>query len=174
MKAFLFVLSSVFSGVMVVSSYHPVHSVLWLVLAFLSAAGLFLLYDLSFLALVLVIVYVGAIATLFLFVVMMLELSRSSAEGEAFANYLPVVLLVCVIFISGLFGFEGRFGVPLRSQSSNLIVFSQLLYTESYYFFLLASFVLLAAMVGALILAGELPIVKRAQDILAQVSRHRQ
>ena len=113
MKAFFFVLFSVFSGVMVVSSYHPVHSVLWLVLTFLGAAGLFLLYDFSFLALILVIVYVGAIATLFLFVVMMLELSSSSAGGEGFVQYLPVVILVGVVFVSGLFSLEGRFEGPL-------------------------------------------------------------
>lgn len=173
MKAFLFVLFSIFSGVMVVSSYHPVHSVLWLVLAFLGAAGLFLLYDLSFLALILIIVYVGAIATLFLFVVMMLELSYCPPGGEEFTHYFPVVLLVGFAFISGLFSLGGRFGEPLWPRSSNLVVLGQLLYTEFFYLFLLASFVLLAAMVGVIVLVGEFVLSHRTQNIFSQVSRFR-
>ena len=173
MKAFVLVLFSIFSGVMVVSSYHPVHSVLWLVFAFLGAAGLFLLYDFGFLALILVIVYVGAIATLFLFVVMMLELSNCSAGGEGVGHYLPVVILVGAAFTSGLLGFKGRFDGPLWLRSSNLEVFGQLVYTEFFYLFLLASFVLLAAMVGAIVLVGELGSSNRAQGLFSQISRLR-
>ena len=173
MKAFVFVLFSIFSGVMVISSYHPVHSVLWLVFAFLGAAGLFMLYDFGFLALILVVVYVGAIATLFLFVVMMLELSNCSVGGEGVGHYLPVVFLVGLVFISGLFSLTGRFDGPLWPRSSNIEVFGQLLYTEFFYLLLLASFVLLAAMVGAIILVGELAPSNKAQGLFSQVSRFR-
>ena len=173
MKAFVFVLLSMLSGVMVVSSYHAVQSVLWLVLAFLGAAGLFLLYDFGFIALILIIVYVGAIATLFLFVVMMLDLSSGSGSGigDRAAHYLPAAFLVSVVFISGLFGFKGRFDGPLRPRLSNLEVFGELLYTEFFYLFLLASFVLLAAMVGVIILVGEFVPTNKAQGLFYQVSR---
>lgn len=173
MKAFFFVLFSVFSGAMVVSSYHPVHSVLWLVFAFLGAAGLFLLYDFGFLALILVVVYVGAIATLFLFVVMMLELSNCSGGDEGIIHYLPVVLLVGFVFVSGLLGLRGRFEGPLWLRSPNLEVFGQLLYTEFFYLFLLASFVLLAAMLGAIVVVGGFAAPNRVQGLFSQVSRLR-
>lgn len=173
MKAFVLVLFSTLSGIMVISSYNPVHSVLWLVFTFLGAAGLFLLYDFGFLALILVIVYVGAIATLFLFVVMMLDLSSSPLGGEELAHYLPVVLLVGVTFISGLFGLKGRFEGPLWARCSNLEVFGHLVYSDFFYLFLLASFVLLASMVGAIVLAGEFMPLSKAQGLFSQVSRLR-
>lgn len=171
MKAFTFVLFSIFSGVMVVSSYHPVHSVLWLVFAFLGAAGLFLLYDFGFLALILIIVYVGAIATLFLFVVMMLDLSSRSTGDEGVAHYLPATLLVGIVFLSNLFSLRGRFEGSLWPRFSNLEVLGQLMYTEFYYLLLLASFVLLAAMVGAIVLVGEFVSLSKTQGIFSQVSR---
>lgn len=157
---------------MVVSSYHTVHSVLWLVFAFLGAAGLFLLYDFGFLALIVIIVYVGAIATLFLFVVMMLELSHCSG-GEEISHYLPVVILVGAVFTSAFLSLRGRFDGPLWPRTSNLEVFGQLLYTEFFYLFLLASFVLLAAMVGAIVLVGALAPSNRAQGLFSQFSRLR-
>ena len=173
MKVFVFVLLSVLSGVMVVSSYHPVQSVLWLVLAFIGAAGMFLLYDFGFLALMLVIVYVGAIATLFLFVVMMLDLSSSPPMVGEVAHYFPAGLLVSAVFISGLFGLQGRFVGPLWLRLFNLEVLGELLYTEFFCLFLLASFVLLAAMVGAIVLVGEFVSWGRVQGLFCQVSRLR-
>lgn len=173
MKAFILVLFSIISGVMVVSSYHPVHSVLWLVFAFLGAAGLFLLYDLGFLALIIVIVYVGAIATLFLFVVMMLELSSRHGGGEGVSHFIPAVVLVGAAFISGLFSLKGRFYSLIWARSSNLEVFGLVLYSDYWYLLLLASFVLLAAMVGVIVLAGEFSLPTKAQGVLSQVSRGR-
>lgn len=113
MKDYIFILVSVASGVMVISSYQPVHSVLWLVLSFLSVAGLFLLHDLDFLGLILVIVYVGALATLFLFVVMMLELSRSPILRETSFNFIPLVVLVSLVFLTEFLTFRGHLQTPL-------------------------------------------------------------
>lgn len=148
----LFVFLSLFSGLMVISAPSPVQSLLWLVLAFLSAAGWFFLLELPFLGLLVVVVYVGALATLFLFVVMMLHLSVSGSQEDA-THFLPAGLVVASSF-SACFVNLRSLGSPGLPKSSNLEVFGSLLYTDYFLLLLLASFVLLVAMVGAVLLAG--------------------
>jgi NADH-quinone oxidoreductase subunit J len=98
---YLFAISVCVSGFMVVLARNPVHSVLWLILAFLSAAGLFVLQGAEFVAMLLVIVYVGAVAVLFLFVVMMLDVDFAELKGE-FARYLPLAGLIAVVLLAQL------------------------------------------------------------------------
>lgn len=171
MKDYIFILVSVASGVMVISSYQPVHSVLWLVLSFLSVAGLFLLHDLDFLGLILVIVYVGALATLFLFVVMMLELSRSPILRETSFNFIPLVVLVSLVFLTEFLTFRGHLQTPLWVSSSNLSVYGVLLYVDIQFLFLLLALLLLAAMVGALLVVGSFPSGTKLQSMYSQIRR---
>ena len=171
------------SAVMVIWAKNPVHSVLFLILCFFNAAGLFVLAGAEFLAMLLIIVYVGAVAVLFLFVVMMLDVDFAELKA-GFMKNAPAGLLVGVILATELVGFIGswalrpgmvaRIAAPVPGQDSaitNTEALGLVLYTQYVYFFEAAGIILLIAMIGAIVLTlRHKPGVKR-QDIGAQVAR---
>jgi NADH-quinone oxidoreductase subunit J len=159
--AFAFV--AMVSGGAVVLSRNPVYSVLWLILAFFNAAGLFLLIGAEFIAMILVIVYVGAVAVLFLFVVMMLDINLTKIR-EGFLQYAPIGLLIGIvlfgeiIFALGVFGGGSptiialnKAGVQMASVENTRAI-GRVLYTQYFYLFQAAGAVLLVAMIGAIVL----------------------
>ena len=170
---------SIAAALGVISAKNPVHSVLFLILAFFSAAGLFVLLGAEFLAMLLVVVYVGAVAVLFLFVVMMLDVDFAQFR-EGFARYLPAggvvgaVLLVEMIMVSAAVATRGAAAgnVPLRpTDVTNAEAIGRVLYTDYVYFFQAAGIMLLIAMIGAIVLTlHHRPNVRR-QDIGRQVGR---
>jgi len=178
---YLFASVLVASAFMVIASRNPVHSVLFLILCFVNAAGLFILLGAEFLALILVVVYVGAVAVLFLFVVMMLDVDFVELR-QGFLQYLPVGVLVGMVFLAELVLVVGSWAtastvVPAAAPVAGAAVISntralgQILYTEYVYFFEAAGMVLLVAMIGAIVLTlRHKPNVKR-QNIPAQVAR---
>jgi NADH-quinone oxidoreductase subunit J len=168
---YLFAFVAVASGVMVVTSRNPVHSVLFLILAFFNAAGLFVLMGAEFLAMILVVVYVGAVAVLFLFVVMMLDINFVELR-QGFARYLPVggliglVLLAELILIVGVWSFAPDVAVvaasPIPLGVTNTEAIGQVIYTHYVLAFQTAGIVLLVAMIGAIVLTlRHRPDVKR-------------
>jgi NADH-quinone oxidoreductase subunit J len=170
------------SGLMVVAAKNPVHSVLFLILAFVNAAGLFVLLGAEFLAMILVVVYVGAVAVLFLFVVMMLDVDFVELR-QGFLDYLPVGALVGLVVLGELLlvlaswafapeaGAAAAAPIPPLASETNTQAIGELLYTRYIYFFQAAGMVLLVAMVGAIVLTlRHKPNVKR-QSIAAQVGR---
>ena len=172
------------SSIMVISARNPVHSVLFLILAFFNAAGLLILMEMEFLSLIFIVVYVGAIAVLFLFVVMMLNVKISEVEDEVL-QYLPVGGTIGLIFLFLIFFIiEGDF-VSFNGQAnsiyldwfqqvdvvSNIETLGQVLYTEYFVYFLLAGVILLVAMVGAIVLTMSTRTSLRRQLIFQQVSR---
>ena len=167
------------SALAVVTARNPVHSVLFLILSFFSAAGLFVLLGAEFLAMLLVVVYVGAVAVLFLFVVMMLDVDFGSLR-TGFARYLPIggvlaiVLLIEMMLVSGAVAEKGAASVPrapMPAGLSNIETIGQVLYTDYIYFFEAAGMVLLTAMIGAIVLTlRHKPGVKR-QVIADQTAR---
>ena len=173
------------AGLMVVVSRNPVFSVLFLILAFFNAAGLFVLIGAEFIAMLLVVVYVGAVAVLFLFVVMMLDVDFVELR-QGFLQYLPVGALVGVILMvellmglgawiiaPGVLGY-GAEPMPALSDVSNIQAIGSVLYTKYIYFFQVAGLVLLVAMIGAIVLTlRHKPNVKR-QSIPDQVARNRE
>jgi len=179
---YLFALVTVLSGLFVVISRNPVHSVLWLILAFLSSAGLFVLLGAEFVALLLVIVYVGAVAVLFLFVVMMLDVDFAELRG-GLAQYLPMGLLIGVVLLIELglvFGHwtyadgaqAARAAVtPAIESTQNTVALGDLIYTQYIYLFQAAGLILLVAMIGAIVLTmRHRPDVKR-QNVMEQMHR---
>jgi NADH-quinone oxidoreductase subunit J len=171
------------SGFCVVSARNPVHSVLWLILAFFSAAGLFVLLGAEFLAMLLVVVYVGAVAVLFLFVVMMLDVDFAALR-QGFARYMPIGLLISaflaaeMVLVATTVATKGAAKdavIPLASGAgadvSNAEAIGRVLYTDYIYFFQASGLVLLVAMIGAIVLTlRHKPGVKR-QIIMDQVLR---
>ncbi|MFN9847953.1 MAG: NADH-quinone oxidoreductase subunit J [Alphaproteobacteria bacterium] len=171
------------AGFCVVSARNPVHSVLWLILAFFSAAGLFVLLGAEFLAMLLVVVYVGAVAVLFLFVVMMLDVDFTALR-QGFARYMPLGLVIGaflaaeMILVSTAVATRGAAkdnDTPMASGAgvdiSNVEAIGRVLYTDYIYFFQAAGLVLLVAMIGAIVLTlRHKPGVKR-QIIMDQVLR---
>jgi NADH-quinone oxidoreductase subunit J len=179
---YLFAGVAVAAGVMVVTARNPVHSVLFLILAFFNAAGLFVLLGAEFLAMILVVVYVGAVAVLFLFVVMMLDINiRRIRQG--FISYLPVgalvgfILLVELLLVAGGWTFSvelaERAGAPTPSplQVHNTQALGDILYTDYAYLFQIAGLVLLVAMIGAIVLTHRSREGVRRQRIARQVAR---
>ena len=170
---------SIASALCVVTSRNPVHSVLFLILSFFSAAGLFVLLGAEFLAMLLVVVYVGAVAVLFLFVVMMLDVDFGSLRS-GFARYLPIggvvalFLLLEMILVSGAVASRGAVSTAhanMPAGISNTEMIGRVLYTDYIYFFQAAGLVLLVAMIGAIVLTlRHKPSVKR-QVIADQVAR---
>ena len=177
---YLFALSVIVAGFMVVISRNPVHSVLWLILAFLSAAGLFVLQGAEFVAMLLIIVYVGAVAVLFLFVVMMLDIDFAALKGEM-ARYLPLGLLIGVVLIALLgiaFGAwqsspdaEAARAVPIVENTLNTHALGTILYDRYFLPFQLAGLVLLVAMIGAILLTLRHRVDIKRQDVLQQMWR---
>ncbi len=179
---YIFAIVLVASGVMVISVRNPVHAVLFLILAFFNAAGLFILLGAEFIAMILVIVYVGAVAVLFLFVVMMLDVDFAELRA-GFARYLPIggliggVLLAQLLLVMSAWTFapEGALQIteriPPADSVTNAEAIGRVLYTRYAYFFELAGLVLLVAMVGAIVLTLRHREGVKRQSIAAQVSR---
>jgi NADH-quinone oxidoreductase subunit J len=176
---YLFSAIAVASAVMVISSRNPVHSVLFLILCFFNAAGLFILLGAEFLAMILVVVYVGAVAVLFLFVVMMLDVDFVELR-QGMLGYLPIggtiglILLVELALVLGTWSFatEGRrSAAPYNPDVSNTEALGRLLYTEYVYYFQAAGLVLLVAMIGAIVLTLRHKAGVKRQNISEQVAR---
>jgi NADH-quinone oxidoreductase subunit J len=179
---YLFATITIASGFMVIASRNPVQSVLFLILAFVNAAGLFLLMGAEFLAMILVIVYVGAVAVLFLFVVMMLDVDFAALR-QGFLQYLPIggliglILLLELILVVGTYtidpGLVRSPAVPIPSADvmTNTEAIGQVLYTRYFYFFQAAGLILLVAMIGAIVLTLRERVGVRRQDISKQNAR---
>ncbi|MFN3348530.1 NADH-quinone oxidoreductase subunit J [Pseudorhodoplanes sp.] len=177
---YLFAATCVASALMVIASRNPVHSVLFLILAFVNAAGLFLLLGAEFLAMILVVVYVGAVAVLFLFVVMMLDVDFAELR-EGFLQYLPVggligiVLLVEILLVVGAWAIGGAaprvVSAPIPASVTNTEAIGLVLYTKYIYFFQAAGLVLLVAMIGAIVLTLRHKEGVKRQNISDQVAR---
>ncbi|MFZ1663453.1 MAG: NADH-quinone oxidoreductase subunit J [Paracoccaceae bacterium] len=177
---YLFAITAVTAGLMVVVAKNPVHSVLWLILTFLSSAGLFVLLGAEFVAMLLIIVYVGAVAVLFLFVVMMLDVDFAELKGEM-AKYMPLGLLICVVVVMQLgiaFGSwttaetaEAARGAVTPDNVQNTAALGQLLYDKYILLFQLAGLILLVAMIGAIVLTLRHRKDVKRQNVLQQMWR---
>ena len=179
---YLFSAVTVFAAVMVISSKNPVHSVLFLILAFFNSAGLFVLLGAEFLAMILVVVYVGAVAVLFMFVVMMLDINIAELK-HGFLQYLPLGGVVGLILLLELILSLGGFIISSQSQSSiaaprpnvnevtNTEAIGNLIYTNYIYFFQAAGLILLVAMIGAIVLTHRSRENVRKQNISDQINR---
>jgi NADH-quinone oxidoreductase subunit J len=181
---YLFAAVAVASGVMVVSARNPVHSVLFLILAFFNAAGLFLLMGAEFLAMILVVVYVGAVAVLFLFVVMMLDIDFVQLRTGAI-KYLPIGALIGLILLAELVLVFGSWAIapnvaalaaaptPTGVAMTNTRALGDLLYTRYIFAFQAAGMILLVAMIGAIVLTLRQRADTRRQSIAEQLARQR-
>jgi NADH-quinone oxidoreductase subunit J len=177
---YVFATLAVFSAAMVIVAKNPVHAVLFLILTFFNAAGLFILLGAEFLAMLLVIVYVGAVAVLFLFVVMMLDVDfaelragfiKNAPLGALIGGILLIELIMVVGFQVMKPGFAATPSVPIVPGTSNTAALGRVLYTKYVYLFQGAGLILLVAMIGAIVLTlRHKPGVKR-QSIAAQVAR---
>jgi NADH-quinone oxidoreductase subunit J len=177
---YVFTLILLASAVMVVSSRNPVHSVLFLILAFFNAAALFLIAGAEFLAMILVIVYVGAVAVLFLFVVMMLDVNFAELKGGV-QRYLPVgiavgtVLFIELLMVLGGWTFAPQAGALKFSATpaniSNTAALGRLIYTDYVFLFQAAGLILLVAMIGAIVLTLREQKTSRHQNIRRQTER---
>jgi NADH-quinone oxidoreductase subunit J len=178
---YLFAAVCVASGVMVISARNPVHSVLFLILAFFNAAGLFVLMGAEFLAMILVVVYVGAVAVLFLFVVMMLdidfvELRRGALQHLPVAGIVGLILLVELVFlaVSTKLVSTGEAPPPAAAEISNTLTIGRVLYTDYIFLFQGAGLILLVAMIGAIVLTHRTRAGVRRQVIANQIGRRRE
>ncbi len=177
---YLFATIVVASGVMTIASRNPVHSVLWLILAFFNSAGLMLLVGAEFIAMLLVIVYVGAVAVLFLFVVMMLDVDFAELRA-GFARYLPfgtllaLVLLTEIVFAVAAWNAGGvaaaAKAAPVNQNVPNIEALGTVLYTRYLYIFEGAGLVLLVAMIGAIVLTHRTRRDVRPQNVSLQNQR---
>jgi NADH-quinone oxidoreductase subunit J len=179
---YLFAFIAIASAVMVISARNPVHSVLFLILAFFNSAGLFILLGAEFLAMILVVVYVGAVAVLFMFVVMMLDINFVELR-QGFLQYLPIGALIGLILLVELLAvLTGWTLAPGASTSivapqpsfehvTNTHALGQIIYTQYIYLFQAAGVVLLVAMIGAIVLTHRSRENVRRQRIDDQVSR---
>jgi NADH-quinone oxidoreductase subunit J len=179
---YLFSLLAVASAVMVITARNPVHSVLFLILCFFNAAGLFILMGAEFLAMILVVVYVGAVAVLFLFVVMMLDVDFAKMR-EGLASYLPiggVIGLILLVELALVFGTWNISPEALKSAAapavagakSNTAAIGEVLYTQYVYYFQAAGMILLVAMIGAIVLTLQHKTGVKRQNISDQVARN--
>jgi NADH-quinone oxidoreductase subunit J len=179
---YAFATVTVAAALMVTLSRNPVHSVLWLILAFLSSAGLFVLLGAEFVAMLLIIVYVGAVAVLFLFVVMMLDIDFAELKGEM-AKYMPLGLLVAVVIImqlalgvgawvqaDGAMGLRGAVA-PDAAQVENTRALGLLIYDKYLLLFQLSGLILLVAMIGAIVLTLRHRKDIKRQNVLHQMWR---
>ena len=177
---YLFAAVSVASAVMVITARNPVHSVLFLILTFFNAAGLFILLNAEYLAMLLVVVYVGAVAVLFLFVVMMLDVDFVELR-QGMLNYLPVGATIGFIVFFELVLVYGTWTAspdalhavasPAAAGLSNTEALGQILYTQYIYFFQVAGLILLVAMIGAIVLTLRHKEGVKRQNIAAQNAR---
>jgi NADH-quinone oxidoreductase subunit J len=177
---YLFAGVCVASAVMVIVSRNPVHSVLYLILAFVNASGLFVLMGAEFLAMILIVVYVGAVAVLFLFVIMMLDVDFSELR-EGFLEYMPIGLVIGGVFLFELLLTVGFWVInpatskaitaAIPSNVSNTEALGLVLYTKYIHYFQLAGMVLLVAMIGAIVLTLRHKANVKRQDINVQNAR---
>jgi len=179
---YLFAISAIVGGFFTVISRNPVHSVLWLILAFLSSAGLFVLLGAEFVAMLLIIVYVGAVAVLFLFVVMMLDVDFSELKAEI-AKYFPIAGLIGLVLLMQLGlaygtwafsdGIDQRLGnpTPALDEMHNTEALGHLIYDKYWLLFQMSGLVLLVAMIGAIVLTLRHRQDIKRQNILAQIYR---
>ncbi|NJR14075.1 MAG: NADH-quinone oxidoreductase subunit J [Phyllobacteriaceae bacterium] len=179
---YLFALIAIGSAFMVIAGRNPVHSVLFLILAFVNAAALFLLAGAEFLALILIVVYVGAVAVLFLFVVMLLDVDFTELRSGV-AAYAPIGTLIGLIFAAELivvlagYAFAPQLAgstsmpIPPLSVRNNTEALGDVLYTTYVFFFQVAGLILLVAMVGAIVLTLRRREGVQRQDVAAQVAR---
>jgi NADH-quinone oxidoreductase subunit J len=179
---YVFAGACIASAVMVIAAKNPVHSVLFLILTFVNASGLFVLLGAEFLAMILIVVYVGAVAVLFLFVVMMLDVDFVELR-EGFLKYLPVGAVVGVIFLAELLLVVGGWTIgssplgaitapiPSLAGVSNTEALGHVLYTRYIYYFQAAGLVLLVAMIGAIVLTLRHKEKAKRQNVADQVAR---
>jgi len=171
---YMFAIVVVAAGLMVTFARNPVHSVLWLILAFLSASGLMVLLGAEFVAMLLIIVYVGAVAVLFLFVVMMLDIDFAALKGEM-ARYMPLGLLIGVVLLMQLAIGLGAWGDTQRSTAldgvNNTHALGMILYDKYIYLFLASAMILLVAMIGAILLTLRHRKDVKRQNVLHQMWR---
>ncbi|BAK66984.1 NADH-quinone oxidoreductase chain J [Sphingobium sp. SYK-6] len=177
---YLFASIVVASAAMVILARNPVHSVLWLILAFFNAAGLMVLLSAEFVAMLLVIVYVGAVAVLFLFVVMMLDIDFAELRA-GFVSYFPVggaiALVLLVELVLGISAWRagtlnlGQRAAPVPDATPNIEAIGQLLYSRYIFLFEAAGLILLVAMIGAIVLTHRARGGTRTQNIGKQVRR---
>jgi NADH-quinone oxidoreductase subunit J len=170
------------AGIMVVFARHPVRSVLWLILAFFSAAGLFVLLGAEFLAMILMIVYVGAVAVLFLFVVMMLDVDFAALR-QGMSEYLPLGALIGAVLLVEIILGVGAWtasqaaadlrvnAAPAIDEMHNTRALAQIIYDDYGYLFQAAGLILLVAMIGAIVLTLRHRDGVRRQDVTAQMQR---
>ena len=181
---YMFAVLVIASAVMVITARNPVHSVLWLILAFFNAAGLMVLVGAEFIAMLLVIVYVGAVAVLFLFVVMMLDIDVAELRAGFVKNF-PLGIVIALVLLAELVLGIGAYqigsielGTPMASDGpamveSNTGAIGALLYTKYLFLFEAAGLILLVAMIGAIVLTHRPPKTKRGhQDIGKQNRRN--
>jgi NADH-quinone oxidoreductase subunit J len=181
---YLFAAVAIAAAVMVISARNPVHSVLYLILAFFNGAGLFILLGAEFLAFILVIVYVGAVAVLFLFVVMMLDVDFAELR-QGMLTYMPVGATIGLILLVELALVLGTWTItpealqlvaaptPDAAAVTNTEALGRILYTRYIYFFQAAGMILLVAMIGAIVLTLRHRVGVRRQNISDQVARGR-
>jgi len=179
---YLFATLTIASAVFVIFARNPVHSVLWLILAFFNAAGLFLLVGAEFIAMLLIIVYVGAVAVLFLFVVMMLDIDFAALRS-GFTRNLPFGLLVALVLLAEIVIavsaskagplLEGAKAAPATNEP-NIVALGNMLYTRFLFPFEIAGLILLVAMIGAIVLTHRSRGDARGQDVSRQVARRPQ
>jgi NADH-quinone oxidoreductase subunit J len=179
---FFYMLSAAMIGssLVVISSRNPVHSVLFLIVAFFNAAGLFLLLGAEFLAMLLIVVYVGAVSVLFLFVVMMLDFDRVDFK-RSLARYLPIggavgaIVLLELIIVVGGWTIDplslANVATPAPPGMSNTLALGRVIYTQYAYPFIIAGFILLTAMIGAIMLSLRHKAGVKRQNIAAQSAR---
>lgn len=179
---YLFAASVLTGGLLTVTARNPVHSVLWLILAFLSAAGLFVLVGAEFVAMLTIIVYVGAVAVLFLFVVMMLDVDFAALKAEM-AKYMPLAGLIGVVLLMQLTlalgtwdfseGVDTRLSSPIPpvTEAHNTEALGLILYDRYLLLFQLSGLILLVAMVGAIVLTLRHRADVKRQDVIAQMMR---
>ena len=176
---YLFAIATVAGGLMTVISRNPVHSVLWLILAFLSSAGLFVTLGAEFVAMLLIIVYVGAVAVLFLFVVMMLDVDFAELKAEM-TKYLPLGLLIGVVVLMqltlafGVWGFSDAAATNIAApagDAQNTAALGLLIYDKYIILFQLSGLILLVAMIGAIVLTLRHRVDIKRQNIVAQMHR---
>jgi NADH-quinone oxidoreductase subunit J len=182
---YLFASVCIASAFMVIAAKNPVHSVLFLILAFVNASGLFILMGAEFLAMILIVVYVGAVAVLFLFVVMMLDVDFAELR-QGFLQYLPiggvigVVMLIELVLVVGAWAISPEMlqaittPTPPIARMLNTEAIGHVLYTRYVYFFQVAGLVLLVAMIGAIVLTLRHKPNVRRQNIANQVARTRE
>ncbi|EAQ46118.1 MAG: NADH:ubiquinone oxidoreductase subunit J [Roseobacter sp. MedPE-SWde] len=177
---YLFAISAITGGLFTVISRQPVHSVLWLILAFISSAGLFVLLGAEFVAMLLVIVYVGAVAVLFLFVVMMLDVDFAALKAEM-AQYMPLALLIGLVilmqFVMAYGSWESAHGAaaqlaqPIPEDRHNTEALGLIIYDQYFLLFQLSGLILLVAMIGAITLTLRHRKDVKRQDVMLQMSR---